>query len=85
MINQVQNDCMHFPVLDTQNECRERNENFISLGCLIHVSPLISHVREWMSVCFVKRLKFKVSTILCNASIYSIWKAIDCSKNFLST
>jgi len=27
---------------------------------------------------------FKVSTILCDASIYSILKAIDCSKNFFS-
>jgi len=28
---------------------------------------------------------FKVSTILCGASIYFILKAIDCSKNFFST
>jgi len=27
---------------------------------------------------------FKVRTILCDASIYSILKAMDCSKNFLS-
>jgi len=28
-------------------------------GCLIHVSSLISHVRKWMRVCFVKLLNVR--------------------------
>jgi len=57
MINQVQIDCMHFPVFSiTQDERRGRDENFIPLGfqCLIHVRPLVSHVRgawfTWVSL-----------------------------------
>jgi len=47
MINQVQIDCMHFPVLSiTQDKRRGRDENFIPLGCLIRVSALASHVRD---------------------------------------
>jgi len=43
MINQVQIDRMHFSLLSiTQDERRGRDENFIPLGCLIHVSPLAS-------------------------------------------
>jgi len=43
-----------FEVLDSRKSpCLSRS------GCLIHVSFLASHVREWMSVCFVKRLNFQ--------------------------
>jgi len=53
--NQSDPDWLHFPVHSiTQDE--RRDKNLISLGCLIHVSLLASHVRDWMSVCFVKRL-----------------------------
>jgi len=62
--------------------------NFISLGCLIHVNPFASHIRgawftwvpflltfgnKWVYI-LLSDWMFKVSTILCDAIIYSILK-----------
>jgi len=79
MINQVQIDRMHFPMLSIiQDERRGRNENFISLRCLIHVSPLqlVFQVRgAWFTWIFLP-LTFGnkwVYVSLISSTICSMW------------